>query len=296
MAVLASTALAGTIGTSQAYASEASQATASIVDAPASAASNDQVTDWFMRSDAAKASQPHWMTPLVTVTPRLEQEFRYDQGWQVRSGGVDLDNYDSGKGLELIPSPHTEVILGVPAYEVRSSRAGRVTGWSDESLLLKYRILSADEQQGNYILTGFLGLSLPSGDVPFTNTRAVLTPTIAAGKGWGSADRGLDVQSTLGIGIPLAQQRRLGTTTVWNASLQAHVLGKLWPEFESTYSVFTDGPNAGKRQWALTTGLILGRFDLGPRARLIVGGGYQWTVSTFRLFNHSWLGTLRIAF
>src|SRR5579859_249829 len=32
--------------------------------------------NWFVRSDAAKASQPHWMTPLVTVTPRLEQEVR----------------------------------------------------------------------------------------------------------------------------------------------------------------------------------------------------------------------------
>src|SRR5438309_842053 len=29
--------------------------------------------------NAAKESQPHWMTPVVTVTPRLEQEFRYDQ-------------------------------------------------------------------------------------------------------------------------------------------------------------------------------------------------------------------------
>jgi hypothetical protein len=32
--------------------------------------------DWFARSDAAKDSQAHWMTPLVPVTPRLEQEFR----------------------------------------------------------------------------------------------------------------------------------------------------------------------------------------------------------------------------
>jgi hypothetical protein len=27
---------------------------------------------------ATQAAQPHWMTPLVTVTPRLEQEFRWD--------------------------------------------------------------------------------------------------------------------------------------------------------------------------------------------------------------------------
>jgi hypothetical protein len=33
---------------------------------------------WFDRSDQAKADQPSWMTPLVAVTPRLEQEFRAD--------------------------------------------------------------------------------------------------------------------------------------------------------------------------------------------------------------------------
>ena len=34
--------------------------------------------DWLQRSDHAKADQPHWMTPLATVTPRLEPEFRTD--------------------------------------------------------------------------------------------------------------------------------------------------------------------------------------------------------------------------
>jgi hypothetical protein len=29
-------------------------------------------------ASATQAAQPHWMTPLVTVTPRLEQEFRAD--------------------------------------------------------------------------------------------------------------------------------------------------------------------------------------------------------------------------
>src|SRR5665811_1736241 len=60
---------------------------------------SDLLTKWFAISDAAKESQPHWMTPLVTVTPRLEQEYRYDQGWQARTKDVNIDNYDSGKGL-----------------------------------------------------------------------------------------------------------------------------------------------------------------------------------------------------
>ncbi len=31
---------------------------------------------WFDRVREAQESQPHWITPLVTVTPRLEQEVR----------------------------------------------------------------------------------------------------------------------------------------------------------------------------------------------------------------------------
>jgi hypothetical protein len=77
----------------------------------------DVVDDWFATSDAAKEAQPHWMTPVVTVTPRVEQEFRYDQSRQTRPKSVDLDNYGAGKGLEPIPTSDSELILGVPTAE-----------------------------------------------------------------------------------------------------------------------------------------------------------------------------------
>src|SRR5258708_2122534 len=73
------------------------------------------VDRWFAMSDAAKEAQPHWMTPIVTVTPRLEQEYRYDQSWQNRPKSVDLTSYGGGKGLEVIPTPDTELIIGTPA-------------------------------------------------------------------------------------------------------------------------------------------------------------------------------------
>src|SRR5438094_8143177 len=41
-----------------------------------------QDASWFDRVLTTKAEQPRWMTPLVTVTPRLEQEFRYDMLWR----------------------------------------------------------------------------------------------------------------------------------------------------------------------------------------------------------------------
>jgi len=36
------------------------------------------VAQYQDRVSATQAAQPHWITPPVTVTPRLEQEFRRD--------------------------------------------------------------------------------------------------------------------------------------------------------------------------------------------------------------------------
>src|SRR5450631_3687173 len=120
--------------------------------ADSSAAPGEGFVDrWLAVSDAAKESQPHWITPLVTVTPRLEQEYRYDQSWQSRPKSVDLTNYGGNKGLEVIPTPNSEIIIGVPAYQSRSTPKGTVTGWTDETLLLKYRVVSDNEEHGNQI-------------------------------------------------------------------------------------------------------------------------------------------------
>lgn len=251
--------------------------------------------DWFAISAAAKESQPHWMTPVVTVTPRLEQEFRYDQSWQDRPRGVTLDNYGGGKGLELIPTSDTEVIVGVPGFQVRDNAAGRTTGWADETLLVKYRFAAENEEHGNYIVTGFLGATLPTGSEVFTNHKTIITPTIAAGRGWGTRDEGYDVQSTLGIAIPTGNTRTLGAPITWNTALQGHV-GKLWPEVEAQYTYFKNGPNDGRSQTALTAGLVAGRFEVGGRAKFIVGGGYQKVVGGFQTFNHTWIVTARLAF
>jgi hypothetical protein len=73
---------------------------------------------WFDRVERTQAEQPHWMTPLVTVTPRLEEEIRWDALWQVGPAGKNLLNLGGGKGLELIPWEPVEIILGVPPYLV----------------------------------------------------------------------------------------------------------------------------------------------------------------------------------
>ncbi len=73
--------------------------------------------NWFKRVDKTQAEQPHWVTPLATTTPRLEEEYRFDIFWQTNNSGITTENYGGAKGLELIPAERIEVILvAPPAY------------------------------------------------------------------------------------------------------------------------------------------------------------------------------------
>ena len=69
------------------------------------------ISDWLDMVTQTQNEQPHWITPLATTTPRLEQEIRYDLQWQTHNNGVTTDNYGVSKGLEIIPEKNVEVIL-----------------------------------------------------------------------------------------------------------------------------------------------------------------------------------------
>lgn len=115
--------------------------------------------DWENRANRAQAEQPHWATPLVTVTPLLIQQVRFDTYVEHAGNGADITNLDNGKGLELIPTEMNEVQIGLPPYVIRTNPNGRgqVAGFNDwPFLLVKQRLASANEQNGNYILTLYL--------------------------------------------------------------------------------------------------------------------------------------------
>jgi hypothetical protein len=86
----------------------------------------------------------------------------------------------------VIPFQNTGVILGVPNWvahngAIKHGKSARTDGWADETFLIKYRILSANEEGGNYMLTAFMGFSAPTGDDSNSNHHGVFTPTIAGG-------------------------------------------------------------------------------------------------------------------
>ena len=260
----------------------------------------DYFVDWFPRVTRIQSEQPHWITPIVTVTPRLEEEFRYDQFWQTNPHGQATDNFGGGKGLELIPCQNVELILGVPAWIAHNGHIPHPTkkempatdGWADETFLIKYRLLSANEENGNYILTAFMGFSAPTGDDGNSNRHAIFTPTIAGGKGFGD----FDVQSTAGISLPDGGLQRLGMPLAWNTAFQYRIFRYFWPEFEVNYTWWPNGEREGQTQVFLTPGLIIGRLPVHERIGITVGFGYQVAVTDHPTYHRAAILTGRIPF
>ncbi|MGO9800081.1 MAG: hypothetical protein ACLPQ0_11520, partial [Candidatus Binatus sp.] len=138
--------------------------------------------NWFPRVTQIQSEQPHWVTPLVTVTPRLEEEVRYDQFFQSSRDGLATDNFGGSKGIELIPLQNTEVIVGIPGF-LKRNIPRNTDGFADWPFLVKFRLLSSNEEHDNYIVTAFLGFSVPTGSNVNGNGHFLFTPTLAAGKG-----------------------------------------------------------------------------------------------------------------
>ncbi len=257
---------------------------------------------WQARATATQNEQPHWVTPLVTVTPRLEQEFRTDLVHYYNNSRHEIWNYDNGKGLELIPEKHTEVLVNLPPFLDRHN--GESDGFGDVSFLLKERFFARNEEQGNAIITGFLGASIPTGKNGNGSCCAIVTPTLAVGKGFGN----LALSSTAGGSLPVSNANGLGHSITWNSVAQYRVTStgfgrRLWPEIESNAVFNKGGPNAGKNQELVTPGVIFGRIPLkhdaeGNPTRLgfTLGAGEQIPVTHYHAANHYTVLTFRIPF
>lgn len=254
-------------------------------------AQDGYLADWFASVDQTKDEQPHWVTPVATTTPRLEEEYRYDQMWQTNVKGITNDNYDGGKGLELIPLEKVEAIFNVPPYLVHNDPVVS-DGFGDLAFLVKYRLLSANEKHGNYILTAFLGWSLPTGQYKNRALHAVITPTIAYGKGFGN----FDLQGTFGVALPIADTNLIGRNYLWNNTFQYRAFRKLWPEIELNSTFFQDGKNDGQKQNFATPGLVIGRLRLWRRVGFTIGAGYQIATTHFRTNNHNAILSIRFPF
>ena len=246
---------------------------------------------WLARATATQSRQPHWITPVVLVTPRLEQEFRADFVRQLLPGNQNSWSLDNGKGLELIPASHIELLFNLPPY-LSHSQSNILDGLGDVSMLMKYRILSASEGHGSYILTAFFGGTIPTGTYKNGAASATLLPTLAGGKGWGR----FDVESTLGGVLPVDGSPQEGRTIVWNSVAQEHLGRYLWPELEVNTSFYKGGAKDGEHQVFLTPGLVAGRIPIHNRIGLTLGAGMQIAASRYHAYKHALIFSVRMPF
>ena len=246
---------------------------------------------WFRMGEKVQATQPDWLSPLATTSGRLKQEFRFDTFDQPSANGNRTYQLGGSKGLEFITSPWTQLLLGVPTYTVISPN-GPSGGFGDLPLQLKFRIASAERSEGNYLLTFILAATAPTGSHRYGGGDGVLTPTIAAGKGWGR----FDVQSTFGANLPAGSTAKLGRQLQWNTALQCRAAWKLWPELEVNSTFYQTGPHAGEKQVFLTPGLGFGRVHLAGRFRFSSAAGMQIAATRFHTYNRRWIFSERFSF
>lgn len=227
---------------------------------------------WHQMTEASRKEQPQWTSPLITINPLLTQQIRYDIYDQTPANGSKSWDFGNGKGVSFIVLPSLEVSVGLPQYLYSPDGSG-VSGLRGENFSIRGRVLSSPKEEGNYVLTLFLGALSPTGTI---SSRAesdhwVWTPMILFGKGWGN----FDLMFNLGTQYADGDHVSLATFFIYNLALQYRI-GPLCPSVE-----ISSGPTITRFLFFGTSGLfvtpqlLLGPFPAGDGLSFAGGIGYQ---------------------
>jgi hypothetical protein len=251
---------------------------------------------WEQRATQTQSKQPSWSVPLVAPYPMLIQVFRADFTRQVTPALTDTWNYGASRGLNLIPGFNSEFDFYYPPY-IQHNAKGAKDGFGDVGFLGKYRILSANEKNGNSMLSAQVTATIPTGSYSNGSTDASVSPTLLGGKGFGN----FDVISSLGGTLPTGDTTKLGRSVAWNTTAQYRIHKFVWPEIEDNATFYYGGKNDGKMQNFVTPGITFSKFKFRPqvassRAAIAFGGGEQIATSGFHTYNHNLVFTARLLF
>lgn len=259
------------------------------------AQSGNYFANWNNRVRKTMGYQPDWVVPLVTSPSGVYQLLRVDILRQISSANVTSWNYGGSKGLILIPWYKTELDLFAPSYIQYLPRGHN--GFGDTTFQLKYRPFSRNNHEGNYAMNFALAGTIPTGSYTNGNAGATISPTAAAGKGYGK----FNVQSSFAAAIPVSNTSKVGRTLQWNTVLQYHPGSIFWPELEDNSAFYRGGPRAGKMQNFLLPGMMLNSFKLvhyesKQRLALLFGAGMQIATSHYHGYNHGLVIAARMNF
>ena len=278
----------------------------------AGSAGAQETTGFLARYQARVAAdgeqQPHWTSPLITASPRLEQGFRSDFTRQSAPRGQLNWNYGGSRGVQILPLPHFELRVSPPPFFTHSGPK-TLDGFGDFQLRLKYRIAASNEQHHNAIATLDLSATLPTGKNGNGSCCATVSPAADVGKGFGRFAFTFDVGGTL----PVTNTKGLGRSVFLNEVAQAHPWGPLWLQVEFNSTVYEGGKNDRQKQTFATPGVIFSRLPLvrartlpgpvpgnrpqgGERLAITLGAGEQIALTHFNTYNHALVFTSRLRF
>ena len=251
---------------------------------------------WEARTSATQAKQPSWPPPLISPYPMLIQVFRADFLRQITPTLTPTWNYGASRGLNLIPGFNSEFDFYYPPYMQHNTPKVK-DGFGDVGFLYKYRFLSRNEKEGDYMLSAQITATIPTGSHSNGSPDSSVSPTLLGGKGYGK----FDVISCLGGTLPTEETNKVGRSIAWNTTAQYHISRYVWPELESNSTWFFAGKNDGKKQNFITPGIVFSKFKFHPdddksRTGVAFGAGMQIATSQFHTYNHELAFTTRLIF
>src|SRR2546430_17387166 len=91
---------------------------------------------WMRTVDEARASQPHYVAPIVTTHVVLVEQYPYDVSRQRNASGTLTSNFGASRGLEIIPTTRLEIGISPPPYFTHNP--GVPDGFGDLSFQVRY--------------------------------------------------------------------------------------------------------------------------------------------------------------
>ncbi len=246
---------------------------------------------------ATQLEQPSWATPLVTISPRIEQGFRADFVRQSLANRQSSWNLGGAKGLQIIPFARMEIRFSPPPF-LTHSNPRLEDGFGDVAMRTKYRFYGSPEARHNAIITGELAATIPTGKAANGSCCATVSPTLELGKGVGR----FAFTVAAGGSLPITGAATLGRQVLLNEATQYHVARLVWLQAELNATLFHGGRNDGKQQTFATPGVVISRIPIrrgtaGNRGLLLtVGLGEQIALTHFNTYNHSPILSARLRF
>jgi len=245
-------------------------------------------------NSAMSAVQPAWITPLVEADPRLVQYARASFSNEYAAARTQTVSYGNGRGFGLIGGDRYEFDFTPPSYIQHNSTA--VDGLGDASTLVKYRIVSSNNDHGNFIVTALLSHSFATGTYKNGAATDSWGPTLAGGFGF---HRRFEVESTLGGTMPTGKIATQGRSIAWNALAQAHATSHVWFELENNATFYFAGSHDGKMQNFVTPAafyVVRRKEWKSTHPFFILDGGMQMATSGFHTYNHNLISEARMLF